>query len=157
MSRARCEHITSIIRACYEHPPLKKGKGNWAELFFAKTSGTVTGDRGGNWPIADRRVPISIPETIAGCTSAPIPFSVLKRQMTQVCYEHDASILRALGEQVTSMMRACHGIGETILRARCKHVTSTMQACHKHLASMLQAQCENITSVMQACIEQVMT
>ena len=75
----------------------------------------------------------------------------------RVCYEHDASILRALGEQVTSMMRACHGIDETILRARCKHVTGTMQASHKHLASMLQAQCKNITSVMQACIEHVMT
>ena len=32
--------------------PLKKKKGNWVELTFAKTSGTVPRDRGENWPIA---------------------------------------------------------------------------------------------------------
>ena len=42
---------------------------NWVELTFAKTSGAVTRDNKKNWPIADRRlrrVPLTIPETIAG-------------------------------------------------------------------------------------------
>ena len=29
----------------------------WKFLTFAKTSGTVTGDRKKNWPIADRHIP----------------------------------------------------------------------------------------------------
>ena len=31
--------------------------GNWAEITFPKTSGTVTSDKENNWPIADQRVP----------------------------------------------------------------------------------------------------
>jgi len=36
--------------------PVYELEGNWDELTFAKTSGTVTGDQQ-NWPIADRRDP----------------------------------------------------------------------------------------------------
>ena len=50
-------------------------RGTWVEFTFAKTSGTVTRDREKNWfPV----FPVTIPETIAGRISAPVPFSFLK-------------------------------------------------------------------------------
>ena len=45
-----------------------KTRGNWAELTFAMTSGTVTS-------VAS---PVTIPETIAGHILAPSPFLVSK-------------------------------------------------------------------------------
>ena len=45
-----------------------KTRGNWAELTFAMTSGTVTSVTS----------PVAIPETIAGHILAPVPFSFLK-------------------------------------------------------------------------------
>ena len=47
------------------------------ELTFAKTSGIVSRDRRRNWPIADRCVPVMIPETIKELISALVPFSFL--------------------------------------------------------------------------------
>ena len=38
------------------HLPLLKQEGNWDKLTVAKASGTVTGDRKKNWPIADWHV-----------------------------------------------------------------------------------------------------
>ena len=58
--------------------PLKKKKGNWVELTFAKTSGAVPWDRGKNWPIADGVSPVMIPETPAGFISAPFSISFIK-------------------------------------------------------------------------------
>ena len=55
---------------------------NWTELTFAKTSGSVTiGTGEKNWPIADSGVSSTIPETTAGCVSASVLFSFLKRRM----------------------------------------------------------------------------
>ena len=42
------------------------GEGNWAELTFAQTSGTVVRDREKNWPIADRRIPSNDPRNTCG-------------------------------------------------------------------------------------------
>ena len=41
-------------------------EGNWAELIFAKTSGSVSKDRGKNWPIADRCVLCNDPRDTCG-------------------------------------------------------------------------------------------
>ena len=48
-----------------------KTRGNWAELTFAMTSGTVTSVTS----------PVTIPETIAGHISVPVPYSLLKWQI----------------------------------------------------------------------------
>ena len=90
-----------------------------------------------NWPIADRRFPYNDPRNNCGTYFGSTSLHVSK-------VANDPSMLRALGEQVTSMSRA-----------RCDRITSTMQACHshKHSASILQAQCEKITSVVRACNE----
>ena len=61
----------------------RKKEGNWVELTFAKTCGTVTRDREKNWPIADRYL-VTMPETIVGCISAPVPFSFLKWRITVI-------------------------------------------------------------------------
>ena len=53
--------------------PLYKREGNWDQLTFAKTSGTVT--REGK--TIDLASLVTIPETIAGHVSAPVPFSFL--------------------------------------------------------------------------------
>ena len=37
-----------------------KLEGNWAELTFEKTSWTVIGHKGKNWPIADQHTPVTI-------------------------------------------------------------------------------------------------
>ena len=53
---------------------LTPGPGNWADLTFPKTSGTVTRD----WEKIVQQigaVPVTIPETIAGRISVPVPFS----------------------------------------------------------------------------------
>ena len=55
--------------------PVKEPEGNWDELTFAKTSGTVTGDRQ-NWPIADRRVHNNDPRSNCGTHSNPSPLIV---------------------------------------------------------------------------------
>ena len=39
---------------------------NWADLTFAKTSGTVATDNKKNWPIADRLVPSNHPRNTCG-------------------------------------------------------------------------------------------
>ena len=49
---------------------------NWVVLTFAKTSGAVTREKKKNWPIADRRVPLTIPEAIAGHMLAPVIHSL---------------------------------------------------------------------------------
>ena len=46
--------------------PLLSPEGNWAELTFAKTSGTLTGDREKNWPMAARRVTSNDPRNHCG-------------------------------------------------------------------------------------------
>ena len=58
--------------------PLQKRQGNWVELFFAKKSGTVTGKGKKTSQQLTSASPITIPETIAGRISAPVPFSFLK-------------------------------------------------------------------------------
>ena len=60
--------------------PLKKKKkeGNWVELTFAKTSGTVPRDREQNWPIADRRVPSNDPTNTRGIHFDSISYLVSK-------------------------------------------------------------------------------
>ena len=53
-----------FLRLQIFHSPLKSWGGNWAELTFAKTSGTVARDRenlANSWPARP-----TIPETIAG-------------------------------------------------------------------------------------------
>ena len=58
-------------------------KGTGPSYGSQKASGTVTKDRGKNWPIADRRVLFNDPgATIAGRISAPAPFLFLKWRMT---------------------------------------------------------------------------
>ena len=52
-------HITLIAS-------LKKREGNWDELTFAKTSGTVTKDVEKIWPIADQRVLSNEPRNNCG-------------------------------------------------------------------------------------------
>ena len=52
------------VRQLCHNLPLKKREGNWSELTFAKTSGTVTGDRENDRPIADRRVPCNDPRSL---------------------------------------------------------------------------------------------
>ena len=101
-----------------------------------------TGEK--NWPIADRRFPCN--DTRNNCGT---DFGSSSLHVSKVA--NDASMLRALGEQVTTMFEQ----DATILRARCDQITSTMQACHthKHSASILQTHCENITSVIRACNE----
>ena len=56
------------------HSPLQKREGNWAELTFAKSSGTIsrTGQQ------LTGASPVTLPETIAGRIQAPVPFSFLK-------------------------------------------------------------------------------
>ena len=54
--KRRDAHITAAA-------PLLKRKGNWAELTFAQTFETVTGDREKNWPIPDRRSPSGDPKS----------------------------------------------------------------------------------------------
>ena len=44
--------IVAANRLVANSPLKKKKEGNWVELTFAKTSGTVPRDRGENWPIA---------------------------------------------------------------------------------------------------------
>ena len=56
--------------------PLKKKKGNWVELTFAKTSGTVPRDREQNWPIADRRVASNDPRNTRGIHFGSISYLV---------------------------------------------------------------------------------
>ena len=57
--------ITNLVwnRCGSTHSPLKK-RGDWAELTLAKTSGTVTGGREKNWPIADRHVTSNDPRIL---------------------------------------------------------------------------------------------
>ena len=56
------------------HSPLQKREGNWAELTFAKSSGTIsrTGQQ------LTGASPVTLPETIVGRIQAPVPFSFLK-------------------------------------------------------------------------------
>ena len=56
---------------------------NWAELTFAKTSGTVTRARARkkNRPIADRHVPSNDPRTLVARILAPVSVSFLKWRM----------------------------------------------------------------------------
>ena len=58
--------------------PLKKKKGNWVELTFAKTFGTVPRDRVQNWPIVDRRVPSNDPTNTRGIHFRSISYLVSK-------------------------------------------------------------------------------
>ena len=58
--------IVAANRLVANSPLKKKKEGNWVELTFAKTSGTVPRDRGKNWPIADRRLPSNDPRNHRG-------------------------------------------------------------------------------------------
>ena len=60
---------------------LRKPEGNWAELTFAKASGTVAGNREKNWPIADRRVLGNDPRSLCERSLGPVSFSFLKWRM----------------------------------------------------------------------------
>ena len=57
--------------------PHYKQRGNWAQLIFAKTSGTVSRDTGKKWAIADQRALSNSPTNNCGRLSAPAPFSFL--------------------------------------------------------------------------------
>ena len=63
-----------------------KLEGNSAEFTFAKSSGVVTKDREKDRPIADRRDHSNNPRNNRGSNffSNKIPFSFLKRRLTQV-------------------------------------------------------------------------
>ena len=55
---------------------------NWTELTFANTCGTVTRDRKNNiGQSLTGASPVTIPQTTAGCVSASVLFSFLKRRM----------------------------------------------------------------------------
>ena len=55
--------------------------GNEKEA-FEKTSGTISKDRGKNWPIADRRVPSSDPRNNSGTQLGSSPLLVCKVAMS---------------------------------------------------------------------------
>ena len=99
--------------------------------------GNVTMDRENKLANSWSALPLTDPKNNCGTYFGSTSLHVSK-------VANDPSMLRALGEQVTSMSRA-----------RRDRITSTMQACHshKHSASILQAQCEKITSVVRACNE----
>ena len=48
--------------------PLKNREENWTQLTIAKTSGTVSLDRGKNWPTADPRVPVTSQKSLRKLT-----------------------------------------------------------------------------------------
>ena len=56
---------------------------NWTELTFAKTCGTVTRDRGKDWPIADRRVSSKDPTNNCG-----MGFGLSSLLVSKAPYEH---------------------------------------------------------------------
>ena len=60
------------------YSPLKRRQGNWTELTFAKTSGTVTKDREKIGQQLSSTSPVTIPESIGQPISAPVAFSFLK-------------------------------------------------------------------------------
>ena len=64
--------------------PLSKREGNWNELSFAKTSGTVTGDREKIGQSLSGACLVTIPERIAERFSAPISFSLLKESEKKI-------------------------------------------------------------------------
>ena len=68
----KCLLLSLLVQSSYSSTqiksPIYEREGNWTELTFAKTSAIVT--------IAASSV--TIPETIAGRISAPVPFSLLK-------------------------------------------------------------------------------
>ena len=56
--------LRTKLKCQYSPPQIRDG--NWAELTFAKTSGTVTKNREKNWPIADQPVPCNDPRINRG-------------------------------------------------------------------------------------------
>ena len=59
-------------RCCVANSSLQKREGNWGELTFAKTYGTVNKVKEKNWPMLTGASLVKIPETIMGF---PDPFS----------------------------------------------------------------------------------
>ena len=62
----------------FRDSPLQKRERDWAELTFAKTSGNVTINKEKNGQQLTGASPITIPETIAGQISAPVPLWFVK-------------------------------------------------------------------------------
>ena len=85
---------------CLQQPELKfrnEREGNWAEVTFAKASGTVVGDREKNWPIAYRRVPSNNPRNNCG---THFGFSLLPvSKVTNIIFDylHEALYLACFG------------------------------------------------------------
>ena len=75
--------------------PLSKREGNWNELSFAKTSGTVTGDREKIGQSLSGACLVTIPERIAERISAPISFSLLKESEKKNQEERKFELLNA--------------------------------------------------------------
>ena len=72
-----------------------KTRGNWAELTFAMTSGTVTSITS----------PVANPETIAGHLLAPVPSSFLKWRIGIV--SNDAKLFPHRPVIIVSLPRSC--------------------------------------------------
>ena len=76
LSRVSCRQIP------WTRTPIYRRDGNWAELTFAKTSGTVTTDS----QKLTGASPVTIPESIAWRISVRIPFSFVKWRMDALKY-----------------------------------------------------------------------
>ena len=61
--------------------PHYKQRGNWVQLIFAKTSGTVSRDTGKKWPIADQRAISNSPTNNCGTPFGSSSLLVPKRRM----------------------------------------------------------------------------
>ena len=67
-----------VIGQFFSNSPLYKREGNWAQLTFAKTSGTVIRDMENVGQSYTGVSPVTIPETTAGRISVHVPFFVSK-------------------------------------------------------------------------------
>ena len=74
----KCLLLSLLVQSSYSSnqtkSPIYEWEGNWTELTFAKTSGIVTSAASS----------VTIPETIAGPISAPVPFSLLKWRKKEI-------------------------------------------------------------------------
>jgi len=93
--------ISSVfgLRADVSKFPILEKEGNWGELTFAKTSGTVTRDNEKNWPIVDQRVHSYDPRNNRETHFGPSSLLVLKwrigdaRRLFRVLF-HFSAIIR---------------------------------------------------------------
>ena len=91
----RIKLLHGTVLATLNSSPLSKREGNWNELSFAKTSGTVTGDREKIGQSLSGACLVTIPERIAERISAPISFSLLKESEKKNQEERKFELLNA--------------------------------------------------------------